>query len=304
VITDLTMPGMDGLQLLKRVRHLSPHTAGIILTGYATIENAVSSFQSGVRAFLRKPVDRMELLGSVQSALRVQTLENENRGYREELERMVLAKSMQLRQALAETRQAFEFAVDGFATLVDMRERSSGRHVLRVQAMSLVLGKKMGLSSRHLERLARGAVLHDIGKVAVPDRILLKPGPLDDQEWEVMRSHAEIGYNILRRAPWLEDVSETVRSHHEMYDGSGYPRGLKGDQICQEARVFSVIDAYDAMRMDRVYREALSREEAIDEILTNSGIRYDPAVVAVFEESVPELEDVLERFRGETEKAE
>ena len=304
VITDLTMPGMDGLQLLKRVRHLSPQTAGIILTGYATIENAVSSFQSGVRAFLRKPVDRMELLGSVQSALQVQMLENENRRYREELERMVLAKSMQLRQALAETRQAFEFAVDGFATLVDMRERSSGRHVLRVQAMSLVLGKKMGLSSRHLERLARGAVLHDIGKVAVPDRILLKPGPLDEDEWEVMRSHAAIGYDILRRAPWLEDVAETVRSHHEMYDGSGYPRGLKGDQICQEARVFSVVDAYDAMRVDRVYRDALSREVAFGEILTNSGTRYDPEVVAVFEESVPELEEILERFRGETEEDE
>jgi diguanylate cyclase (GGDEF)-like protein/putative nucleotidyltransferase with HDIG domain len=301
VVTDLTMPGMDGLQLLKRIRHLSPHTAGIVLTGYATLENAVTSFQSGVRAFLRKPVDRMELLGSVENALRVQTLENENSRYREQLERMVLAKSSQLRQALAETRQAFEFAVDGFATLVDMRERSSGRHVLRVQAMSLILGKKMGLSSRHLERLARGAVLHDIGKVAVPDHILLKPGPLDDDEWDTMRSHAQIGYDILRKAPWLEDVAETVRSHHERYDGSGYPRGLVGEAICLEARVFAVVDSYDAMRVERVYRGAFPRDVAVREIVSGSGVLYDPKVVTVFEESVDELEEILDRFKGDAE---
>jgi putative nucleotidyltransferase with HDIG domain len=269
--------------------------------GYATLENAVTSFQSGVRAFLRKPVDRMELLGSVENALRVQTLENENSRYREQLERMVLAKSSQLRQALAETRQAFEFAVDGFATLVDMRERSSGRHVLRVQAMSLILGKKMGLSSRHLERLARGAVLHDIGKVAVPDHILLKPGPLDDDEWDTMRSHAQIGYDILRKAPWLEDVAETVRSHHERYDGSGYPRGLVGEAICLEARVFAVVDSYDAMRVERVYRGAFPRDVAVREIVSGSGVLYDPKVVTVFEESVDELEEILDRFKGDAE---
>lgn len=301
LVTDLTMPGMDGLQLLKRVRHLSPDTAGIVLTGYATIENAVSSFQSGVRAFLRKPVDRMELLGAVENALQVQRLENENRNYRDHLERMVMAKSSQLRQALAETRQAFDFAVDGFATLVDIRERSAGRHVLRVQAMSLILGKKLGFSSRQLERLARGAILHDIGKVAVPDHILLKPGRLDDEEWRIMRGHVEIGYDILRKAPWLDEVAETIRSHHERYDGSGYPRGLKGEEICREARVFAVADSYDAMRVDRIYRKALSREAAVDEIVANAGRLYDPQVVAVFENSVPELEEVIARFAGEEE---
>lgn len=303
LVTDLTMPGMDGLQLLKRVRHLSPNTAGIVLTGYATIENAVSSFQSGVRAFLRKPVDRMELLGAVQNALQVQRLENENRRYREQLERMVMAKSSQLRQALAETRQAFDFAVDGFATLVDMRERSAGRHVLRVQAMSLILGKKLGLSSRQLERLARGAVLHDIGKVAVPDHILLKPGALDDDEWRIMRSHVATGYDILRKAPWLEDVAETVHAHHERFNGSGYPRGLKGDQICLEARVFAVADSYDAMRADRVYRTAMPREASVNEIVRNADVLYDPRVVAAFEESIPELEEVIDRFRGAEEEA-
>lgn len=303
LVTDLTMPGMDGLQLLKRVRHLSPDTAGIVLTGYATIENAVSSFQSGVRAFLRKPVDRMELLGAVENALQVQRLENENRNYRDHLERMVMAKSTQLRQALAETRQAFDFAVDGFATLVDIRERSAGQHVLRVQAMSLILGKKLGFSSRQLERLARGAVLHDIGKVAVPDHILLKPGGLDAEEWRIMRGHVEIGYEILRKAPWLEEVAETIRSHHERYDGSGYPRGLKGEEICREARVFAVADSYDAMRVDRVYRKALSREAAVAEIVGNAGRFYDPQVVAVFEDSVPEMEEVISRFESDEEMA-
>jgi diguanylate cyclase (GGDEF)-like protein len=304
LVTDLTMPGMDGLQLLKRVRHLSPDTAGIVLTGYATIENAVSSFQSGVRAFLRKPVDRMELLGAVDNALQVQRLENENRNYRDHLERMVMAKSSQLRQALAETRQAFDFAVDGFATLVDIRERSAGRHVLRVQAMSVILGRRLGFSSRQLERLARGAVLHDIGKVGVPDHILLKPGKLDAEEWRVMCGHVEIGYDILRKAPWLEEVAETVRSHHERYDGSGYPRGLRGEAICREARVFAVADSYDAMRVDRVYRKALSREAAVNEIVGNVERLYDPRVVAAFEDSIPELEEVLARFKSDEDAAE
>lgn len=299
LVTDLSMPGMDGLQLLKRVRHLSPGTAGIVLTGYATIESAVSSFQSGVRAFLRKPVDRTELLGAVENALVVQKLENENRNYRDHLERMVMAKSSELRKALAETREAFDFAVDGFASLVDIRERSAGRHVLRVQAMSLILGKKLGFSSRQLERLARGAVLHDIGKVAVPDRVLLKPGALDEEEWRIMRNHVRIGYDILRRAPWLEDVAETILCHHERYDGSGYPRGLKGDAICLEARVFAVADSYDAMRVDRVYRKALTRAAAADEIVQHSGTLYDPEVVRVFENSVPELEEVIERFKNQ-----
>jgi diguanylate cyclase (GGDEF)-like protein len=300
VVTDLTMPGMDGLQLLKRIRHLSPQTAGIVLTGYATLENAVSSFQGGVRAFLRKPVDRMELLGAVESALRVQALENENRLYRDELERLVLEKSAQLRQALAETREAFNFAVDGFAALVDMREPMVGFHAQRVRSMSLVIGRKLGFSSRRLDRLARGALLHDIGKVAVPDGILLKRGKLTDEEWAIMRRHPENGYEILRKAPWLEEAAETVRSHHERWDGTGYPRGLKGEEICQEARVFAVADSYDAMRVARVYRPALSREEAVAEITRNSGTQFDPGVVEAFLECVPELEEVIQRSLDET----
>ena len=163
---------------------------------------------------------------------------------------------------------------------------------MRVRDLAIVIGRAMNLSAEDMNTLAQGALLHDIGKIAVPDAILLKPGALTDEEWKIMKTHPEVGYNILKISPNLGDVADLVHSHQERYDGSGYPRGLKDGRIPLGARVFAVADAYDAMRSHRPYRRALSADRAVAEIRNGSGIQFDPDVVKAFIGCQSQLEQV------------
>jgi response regulator RpfG family c-di-GMP phosphodiesterase len=252
------------------------------MTGYATKENAVQSLRQGAFEFIEKPVMPEELLAVIEKALDHRRLKVENERYRSHLEEMVRQKSVDLLKAMDELKQVHEFTLQAMARMLDEREHATGQHSNRVRALSSVLGKAMSLPRKELDILSQGAQLHDIGKISVPDRILLKNGPLTEEEWKVMKTHPEVGYNILSSSPYLKDVAELVRSHQERYDGKGYPRGLKGDDICLGARIFAVIDAYDAMRSDRPYRKAMSPEQAAVEIRQGCGYQFDPAVVDAF----------------------
>jgi putative nucleotidyltransferase with HDIG domain len=151
-----------------------------------------------------------------------------------------------------------------------------------VANLAIAVGREMGLSRTELDRLEKAALLHDVGKIGVPDAILRKPGPLTEDEWAEMRRHPAIGKNIIRDVPFLEDIAEIIYSHHERFDGGGYPRGLKGNEVPLGARIFSVVDAYDAMTSDRPYRKAGSPSAAVREIITHSGSQFDSEVVNVF----------------------
>lgn len=282
VITDLSMPGLSGLELLSSLRQTDSMLMTVVMTGHATKENAVACLRAGAFEFIEKPVAGSELVAIVEKALEHRRLKVENERYRLHLEEMIRQKSAALLETMEELKHAYDFTLQAMVGLLDVREHNTGQHSNRVRTLALSLGKMMGLPRPELDTLARGAQLHDIGKIAVPDSILLKEGPLNEAEWKVMRTHPEVGYRILSLSPILKDVAELVLSHQERYDGKGYPRGLKGDDICLGARIFSVIDSYDAMRSDRPYRKAMTPEKAGEEIRRCSGTQFDPAVVDAF----------------------
>ena len=291
-ITDLNLPGGDGFDLLEDLQARDSLLMRIVLTGYATKENAIACLRHGAFEFIEKPIAIEEVLAVVEKALDHKRLRAENERYRLRLEEMVRQKSSALVEALEQLKDAHNFTLQALAGLLDAREHATGQHSLRVRDLSVALGRTMGLASKDLEILAQAALLHDIGKIAVPDQILLKPGTLNEEEWRVMRTHPEVGYNILRSSPHLGPVAEIVRSHQERFDGSGYPRGLRGEAICLGARVFAAVDAYDAMRSHRPYRRAMEPQQALEELRRASGSLYDPAVVQALIRCQGELETV------------
>lgn len=281
-VTDLSMPGLSGLDLLLALRQTDNFVMTVVMTGYATKENAVACLRQGAFEFIEKPVAAAQLLAVVEKAMEHRRLRVENERYRLNLEEMIRQKSAALLETMEELKNSYDFTLQAMVGLLDVREHNTGQHSNRVRTLALALGKMLSLPRRDLDTLARGAQLHDIGKIAVPDHILLKEGPLTEDEWKIMKTHPDVGYSILSSSPYLKDVSELVRSHQERYDGKGYPRGLKGDDICLGARIFAVIDSYDAMRSDRPYRRALTPAKAADEIRRGSGNQFDPAVVEAF----------------------
>lgn len=291
-VTDLTMPGLSGLDLLAALRQTDSFVMAVVMTGFATKENAVACLREGAFDFIEKPVLPAQLLAVIEKALEHRRLRVENERYRLHLEEMVRQKSAALLETMEALKQSYDFTLQAMVGLLDMREHNTGQHSNRVRSLALTLGKMMSLSRKELDTLARGAQLHDIGKIAVPDRILLKEGSLTEDEWKVMKTHPEVGYNILSSSPYLKEVSELVHSHQERYDGKGYPRGLKGDDICLGARIFAVIDAYDAMRSDRPYRRAMPPEKAADELRFGRGTHFDPAVVDAFLRHQDQMEAV------------
>ncbi|HEY8239814.1 MAG TPA: HD-GYP domain-containing protein, partial [Kiritimatiellia bacterium] len=184
------------------------------------------------------------------------------------------------------------FTLEALIAMLDAKAHETGIHSTRVRDLAMTLARYLGLPERDVEVIGRGALLHDIGKIAIPDSILHKAGPLTEEERKIMRTHPEIGYRILRSSPFLEESAEIVRSHHEWYDGTGYPRGIKGEDIAVGARIFSLVDAYDAMRSGRVYNKARSVGETITEIKKHAGKQFDPHVVEAFLKCQPQLEEV------------
>ena len=293
VITDLKMPGRDGIDLIHKIHNVNARIVAILITGFATKENVIESLRQGVFDLVEKPVDPAELAVVVEKALEHRRLLIENESYQTRLEEKVREKSTALAEALNETRQSYLFALEALVALLDAREHETGRHSVRVRDMTIILASEMGLTEQSLEHVGHGALLHDIGKIAIPDAIILKPGPLTDEEWKIMRTHPEVGHQILSSNRFFAQAAEIVLSHQERYDGSGYPRGLHGKDINLGARIFAVIDAYDAMRASRPYSQSRTPEEAAGEIKSKSGTQFDPDVVSAFLRCQPRIEKAL-----------
>ena len=292
LLTDLSMPDKSGLELLDEMRSINENLIKIVVTGNATLDNAVLSLRRGSYDFIEKPVVAEQLIAVIERAMEFGRLRAENRRYQLQLEDMVREKSAALRAALDRIKQSYDFTLEAMVQLLDARERSTSEHSLRVRDMAVILARVLHLSESEIEDIAKGALLHDIGKMAIPDAILLKPGKLTDEERSLMKTHASVGYRILRSSSYLEKPAEIVYSHHERWDGSGYPRGLKGDFIPIGARIFSVVDTYDAMRSARVYRGSTSPQEVIAEIVRCVGIQFDPVVVDAFLKCQPAFERI------------
>jgi len=291
-LCDLSLPDGDGLDLLKWCREHEPLMVTLVISGQVTADNAIMSLRYGAFDFIQKPISSPAMTAQIQKALRYHALQKENARYRLHLEEMVRAKNTELTKALEEIKVAYEFSLETMVAMLDAREYETGRHSVRVRELTIVLARTMGIEGPQLDEIARGALLHDIGKIGIPDSILLKPAKLTEDEWEVMRKHPEIGHRFLTNNAFLQTAAALVLSHHERWDGQGYPHKLAGEQINLGARIFAVIDAYDAMRSSRVYKNSVSMEKAVAEIKDKSGTQFDPTVVEAFLRCVTEIETV------------
>ncbi len=282
VISDLRMGPISGMDLLEQVHRRYPDMAFVMATGVADVRVGVQAMKQGADDYLLKPFDMDVVLASLRRALQKKQLEREVQNYRRHLESMVAERTQQLENAMSQLERSYSATLEALGSAIDLRDGATAGHARRVLWYSIKLAITLGGLEDHLNNIAMGAWLHDIGKLATPDGILLKPGALNDQERGVMQRHVVIGYELVKGIPFLAEASELILTHHERWDGSGYPRGLRGDEIPISARIFAVADTLDAITSDRPYRAALPFSAAREVIARESGKLFDSVVADAF----------------------
>ena len=279
VISDMKMPGKDGLWLLDAMRDRFPDSSVIMLTGYGDTEQAVDCLRRGAVDYLLKPPKLTDLIRSIERALAKRRIELTRKRYQKKLERKVRDRTTELRTALKDIATTYQNTLLALVSALDAREHETSDHSQRVVQYTSAIATRMGIGGTELDEICRGALLHDIGKIGVPDAVLLKPGKLTPEEWVEMRKHPDIGFAMIQPIPFLAIPANIVLSHQERFDGAGYPRKLKGEEIHIGARIFAVADTLDAMTSDRPYRKGTTFANAIAEIQRCSGTQFDPQVV-------------------------
>jgi len=295
VISDITMSGMSGLEMIPQVKVISPDTVIVMISGMQTIESAINALRLGAFDYLMKPFDLRQAEAAVERALEHHELIVAKRRYENHLEELVSQRTAELDDALGSLENAYRSTLKALTAALETRDAETHGHSERVVTFSLRLGSEYGLSGAEMKSLEFGSLLHDIGKIGVPDAILRKPAKLTDEEWVRMREHPVHGQQILRGIKFLEGAARVVAQHHEKWDGSGYPLGLKSEEIDICARIFSVADAFDAITSDRVYRQGRSYEAAAQELDEWSNRQFDPKVVEAFHRVPPEDWEALRR---------
>lgn len=282
LISDIMMPGMSGMELLRLVRKHDPEMGVIMITGIGDVKTAVDSLRMGAFDFIAKPFDLPTIQRAVHGASERRRLIIENRFYRRELEKNIRERTTELNGALKEIEESYTITLEALVSALDAREHETHAHSQRVREFALAIARHLGFEGDELTHVGRGALLHDVGKIGIPDSILLKPGKLTHEEWVEMKRHPQTGYEILQNIKFLSPAAEIVLCHQERWDGKGYPNSLRERDIPLGARIFAVVDTLDAMTSDRPYREALSFEVAQAEIRRCSGSQFDPQIVDCF----------------------
>jgi len=281
-LLDVMMPGSSGLELLKEIKNISPETSVLMITALSDMETALSCIHLGAEDYITKPFSVDNIVMKARNALEKRRLIRENKKYQNELELKVLEQTRMIRAAMEEINISYDSTLTALVKSLDARESEVGSHSERVMNYTLLLARSMGISEPELSIIAKGALLHDIGKIGVSDNILLKPGKLTREEWQEMKKHPQIGYEILCDIKFLRGASEFILAHHERFDGTGYPNGTKGKDIPLSARIFALADTMDAMTSDRPYRKALPFKIMIEEVVNCSGSQFDPDIVEKF----------------------
>jgi putative nucleotidyltransferase with HDIG domain len=282
MLSDLMMAGMDGIALLERTKEKYPDIPVVMVTAVNDISVALAAIRNGAYDYLQKPFEREQLLNIVRRALESRRLKVENRAYQTNLEAKVEERTEQLRQTMVDLERSYDITLEALGDALDLKDAETEGHSKRVTAFTIAMARAMGLPGDKIRVIARGAFLHDIGKMAIPDSILRKPGALTAEEITIMQEHCYRGYQMLRKIPFLAEAAEIVYAHQERWDGTGYPRGLKGNQIPLGARLFGIADTLDAIMSDRPYRAAQPFSAAREEIVRWSGRQFDPEVVKIF----------------------
>jgi len=281
ILLDVMMPGMTGFEVCQRIRS-DPQIAEIpiiILTALDDRESLLNALKAGADDFISKPFDRYELRARLLGITRLNRYQK------------LLQERAKLREANAQLLNAYEATIEGLSHALDLRDRETEGHSRRVTEVTVKLAQALNFSEEEILHMRRGALLHDIGKIGIPDSILHKPDSLTEEEWTNMRKHPQFAYDMLSPIEYLRPALVIPYSHHEKWDGTGYPRGLKGEEIAMSARLFAIADVWDAVTSDRPYRAAWTEEQAAAYIREQSGKHFDPQVVELFFKVVEETRD-------------
>lgn len=287
ILLDLMMPHLDGFGVLDELKlsaFVDDYLPVLMLTADANPQTRRTALAGGAKDFLLKPFDPMEVLLRVQNLLETRFLYRELQNQNARLEIRVRERTAQLEHAQAQV-------LERLAQAAEFRDDDTGQHTQRVGELAAKVGEQLGLSEERLQLLRRAAPLHDVGKIGVPDAILLKPAKLTKEEFDVIKNHTQIGAALLKDGGWpLMKIAESIAlTHHERFDGSGYPCQLRGEEIPLEGRIVAIVDVFDALTHERPYKRAWSFDEALEEIESQSGRQFDPRVVAAFKCVVAEL---------------
>ena len=297
VLLDLAMPGLDGFDILEllRVEGGAHPVPVLVLTAQADRVSRIRALQAGARDFVTKPFDAVELVSRVNNLVEV-------RQYHKSLAEQNRLLEEQVRQRTRELHDTRLEIIRRLGRAAEYRDNETGLHIIRMSNYSQLLGRAAGLSEAQAEMLLQASPMHDLGKIGIPDEILLKPGRLDPDEWLVMKTHAAIGARILagHESELLKMAAQIALSHHEKWDGSGYPEGLRGEEIPLVARAVAVADVFDALTSERPYKKAWPDEKAIDEIRRCVGSHFDPALGRCFEEVLPQMLEIKQRYAEPT----
>ena len=295
MLSDLMMADLDGIGLLERTKEKYPDMPVVMVTAVHDISVEIPAIRNGAYDYLLKPFEREQLLNTVSRALENRRLKVENRNYQTNLESLVVERTKQWQTAMASLERSYDITLEALGDALDLKDRETEGHSRRVTLFTIAIAQALGLPREQITVIARGAFLHDIGKMAIPDKILNKPGKLEPEEMLIMKEHAYHGYQIVKKIPFLAEVAEIVYSHQEWFNGEGYPRHLRGEDIPLGARIFSVADTFDAITSDRPYRPAQTPQAARLEIEKFSGRQFDPEIVKVFLEISDKIWDDLRK---------
>jgi putative two-component system response regulator len=305
ILLDVMMPRMDGFEVARRLKEDEETTIIpiVMVTALREVEDRVKALEVGADDFLSKPVERIELRARVQSLLKVKAYNDHMRDYQKELEAEVARRTEQLRQAFEQIRAASLDTIYRLSRAAEYKDEDTGAHIQRMSNYSAAVARQMGQDEATVEAILYAAPMHDIGKIGIPDHILLKPGKLDPDEWEIMKQHTVIGARILERADaeFIKLAEVIACTHHEKWDGSGYPNGLSGAEIPLAGRVTAIADVFDALMSKRPYKEPFSLEKSLAIIREGRGSHFDPDVVDAFFAVQDEILSIKQRYKDQHE---
>ncbi|MBI5185736.1 MAG: response regulator [Nitrospinae bacterium] len=308
IYLDLMMPGMDGFEVARRVRE-DPDSCDIpiiMVTSMASKENRLRSVEAGVNDFISKPIDMIELQVRTKSLLKMKEAQDALKKHKSELEEQVQERTSALRQSLEamasaqrKTQSAYLDTIRRLALAAEFKDEDTSSHIQRISGYCVLLAETLHLPPGEVETLRHASPMHDVGKIGIPDRILLKPDKLTAPEWEIMMQHAAIGARILggSSSELLRTGEIIALSHHEKWDGSGYPKGLKREEIPLEGRICAVADVFDALTSRRPYKEAFSNEEALEILKEGSGRHFESRLVDLFVKNFDEVLAIQKKYR-------